>query len=149
MPVTKWQRWTFSAAALDRARAGLGERAARVRWIVADVTAIGDIGRFDLWHDRAVFHFLTDPADRRHYVALLERTVRPRGHAIIATFAPDGPEKCSGLSVQRYDGPLLAKELGPTFLLLKTLPEVHLTPWGKPQSFQYSLFLRSDISAIP
>jgi 2-polyprenyl-3-methyl-5-hydroxy-6-metoxy-1,4-benzoquinol methylase len=132
----------ISEAALARARQQLGSRAMQIQWVAADVTAVSDIGVFDVWHDRAVFHFLTDPADRALYLTLLTQSVPIGGHAIIATFAQDGPEKCSGLDVRRYDGQALAAELGPGFCILKTLPETHLTPWGKPQSFQYSLFRR-------
>jgi SAM-dependent methyltransferase len=139
----------LSPAALASAAARLGDRAARVRWITADVTAapptLGDLGTFDVWHDRAVFHFLTTPAQRTAYVALLSRTVPVGGHAVIATFALDGPEKCSGLPVTRYDGPALAVELGGAFRLFRTVPETHLTPWGKPQSFQYSVFRRVSL----
>jgi hypothetical protein len=110
--------------------------------MVADVTAGPDVGSFDVWHDRAVFHFLTASADRAAYVALLARTVSVGGHAVIATFALDGPEKCSGLEVRRYDGNALAAELGPPFRLVKSVPELHRTPWNAPQSFQYSLFKR-------
>jgi len=94
----------ISQAAIDRARQRLGARAGEVGWVVADVTAAPDLGTFDVWHDRAVFHFLTAPADRAAYAALLARTVPAGGHAVIATFALDGPEKCSGLEVRRYDG---------------------------------------------
>jgi 2-polyprenyl-3-methyl-5-hydroxy-6-metoxy-1,4-benzoquinol methylase len=132
----------ISQAAIDRARERLGMRAGEVRWRVADVTAVADLGSFDVWHDRAVFHFLTAAADRAAYVALLARTVPVGGHAVIATFALDGPEKCSGLEVRRYDGRALAVELGPRFRLLKTVPELHRTPWNAAQSFQYSLFER-------
>ena len=132
----------ISAAALAKARTHLGARADQVRWIVADVTADPELVTFDVWHDRAVFHFLTEPAGRAAYVALLSRTVPVGGHVIIATFAPDGPQQCSGLPVQRYDGQRLAAELGEGFDLLKSAPETHLTPWGKPQSFQYSVFRR-------
>ena len=132
----------LSATALDRARKTLGSRAAEVRWITGDVTALTDVGAFDLWHDRAAFHFLTVPQDRRRYIALLSRSVPIGGHAVMATFALDGPEKCSGLDVVRYDGPSLGRELGPEFRLLKTVPEIHLTPWGQRQSFQYSVFIR-------
>ena len=110
-------------------------------WIVADVTAIESVGQCDVWHDRAVFHFLTSAADRRRYVALLERAIPIGGHAIIATFALDGPERCSGLEVCRYDGKTLARQII-GFELLRTLAETHVTPWGKPQSFQYSIFRR-------
>lgn len=132
----------ISQAAIDRARRRLGTRASQVDWMVADVTAGPDVGSFDVWHDRAVFHFLTASADRAAYVALLARTVSVGGHAVIATFALDGPEKCSGLEVRRYDGNALAAELGPRFRLVKSVPELHRTPWNAPQSFQYSLFKR-------
>jgi ubiquinone/menaquinone biosynthesis C-methylase UbiE len=132
----------ISAAAISRAKARLGTRAGDVQWIVADVTTPVDLGTFDVWHDRAVFHFLTEPGDRAAYVALLSRTVPSGGHAVIATFAPDGPERCSGLPVRRYDAESLAVELGTGFRLSRTVPESHFTPWGKPQSFQYSVFER-------
>jgi SAM-dependent methyltransferase len=132
----------ISTEALEHARKRLGGRAADVTWIVADVTTVGDVGRHDVWHDRAVFHFLTEAADRRRYADLLARSVVPGGHAVIATFAPDGPPKCSGLDVCRYDGDALAREIGPGFERLRTDVVTHLTPWGKPQSFQYSLFRR-------
>lgn len=133
----------ISEAALQRARQQIGPRAEHVRWITADVTKCPNLGRFDVWHDRAVFHFLTDAAGRASYVDLLSRTIPPGGHAVIATFALDGPEKCSGLPVCRYDGRSLAEELGPGFRLLKTVAERHRTPWGAPQSFQYSVFAQS------
>jgi 2-polyprenyl-3-methyl-5-hydroxy-6-metoxy-1,4-benzoquinol methylase len=132
----------ISEAAIDRARQRLGNRATQVHWMVADVTAGPDLGTFDVWHDRAVFHFLTAPEERAAYAALLARTITVGGHAIIATFALDGPERCSGLEVRRYDGLALAAELGPGFHLIKNVPELHRTPWNAPQSFQYSLFER-------
>jgi SAM-dependent methyltransferase len=148
-----------SASALDRSRARLGARAENVRWIVADVTAADadadadadaaapNIGIHDLWHDRAVFHFLTRPSDRAAYAALLKRSVPVGGHVIIATFALDGPEKCSGLPVQRYDGRTLARELGAGLALLQSQPDIHVTPWGKPQSFNYAVFVRVEAAA--
>jgi SAM-dependent methyltransferase len=132
----------ISDAALARAARRLGERASAVRWIAADVTARPELGGFDVWHDRAVFHFLTTPADRAAYVELLVRTLPAGGHAVIATFALDGPATCSGLEVCRYDGASLAAELGPGFRLVRSVPEAHVTPWGKAQSFQYSLLRR-------
>jgi SAM-dependent methyltransferase len=132
----------ISQAAINRARERLGRRASEVRWMAADVTADPELGTFDVWHDRAVFHFLTGSEDRAAYAALLARTVPLGGHAVIATFALDGPEKCSGLEVRRYDGSALAAELGTRFKLLKSVPELHRTPWNAPQSFQYSLFER-------
>jgi SAM-dependent methyltransferase len=132
----------ISEAGLDIAKRRLGDRAAGVRWIVADVTRIEDIGEFDVWHDRAVFHFLNDPDDRRRYVALAERTVRPGGTAVVATFAPDAPPTCSGLDVCRYDAEGLAQECGPGFSLIGTTSHVHTTPRGVRQPFQYSAFRR-------
>jgi hypothetical protein len=113
-----------------------------VQWIVGDVTATTDLGTFDVWHDRAVLHFLTNAVDRAAYVALLNRTVPVGRYAVIATFALDGPEKCSGLDVRRYSGETLGAELGVSFELLKTVPEMHITPNGIAQSFQYSVFRR-------
>ena len=132
----------ISQAAINRTRGRLGTRADHIRWIVADVTAGPELGTFDVWHDRAVFHFLITPADRIAYVALLEKTVRPGGIAIVATFAPDGPERCSGLDVRRYHGHGLAAELGSPFNLVKSVPERHVTPSGQTQSFQYSVLRR-------
>lgn len=132
----------ISQAALDRAQQRMGTRAQEVRWIAADVTAVSDLGTFDLWHDRAIFHFLTDPADRRKYVALAEQSLSVGGHLVIGTFALDGPEKCSGLQVERYDGQKLAIELGLGFIFKKELAETHTTPWGKPQSFNFAVFER-------
>lgn len=130
----------ISEAAIGRARARLGDRKEQVQWMVADVTSNPDIGRFDVWHDRAVFHFLTNPTERSAYVALLRKTVPPGGHAIIATFAPDGPKRCSGLDVCRYDCETLSMELGTGFRLLKGVREAHVTPTGQVQAFQYCVF---------
>lgn len=132
----------ISQTAIDRARKRLGAHAREIHWIIADVTAHRDLGSFDVWHDRAVLHFFIAPADRAAYTALLTQTVFLGGHAVIGTFALDGPEKCSGLEVQRYGGQKLAAELGSQFDLLKSVPEMHVTPRGERQSFQYSLFKR-------
>jgi ubiquinone/menaquinone biosynthesis C-methylase UbiE len=130
-----------SEAALAAARARLGERSRSVRWVVADVTKWRpEAAAFDLWHDRAAFHFLTDAGDRTAYVTRMTRAVKPGGHAIIATFALDGPERCSGLPVQRYDGRSVGEAIGDRFELIRTRLEVHTTPWGAKQSFQFSLF---------
>ena len=133
----------ISEAALQQARKRLGEAANRIEWVQGDVTQTANLGVFDLWHDRALFHFLTDPADRIAYRRLLSRTIRPGGHAIIATFSLEGPEKCSGLAVRRYSGETLVSELGEQWTLLKSVPETHRTPWGQPQAFQYSVFRRN------
>lgn len=130
----------LSQAALDAARARLGPEGHRVTWIAADVTRWTPGRRFGLWHDRAAFHFLVDPADRAAYIARLGRALAPGGHAIIATFAPDGPEKCSGLPVVRYSPETLAQELGEGFAPVTHRLHDHQTPRGARQSFQFSLF---------
>jgi SAM-dependent methyltransferase len=130
----------ISQAAIERARTSLGSRADLVHWIVADVTKDPELGECDVWHDRAVFHFLISTEDRRCYIELLKKTVAPGGYAIFATFALNGPERCSGLEVRRYDSATLAAELGLGFTLWESATETHLTPWGQAQSFQYSVF---------
>ncbi len=132
----------IAPAALDQARARLGHRADGVQWVAADITAWMPPAPFDVWHDRAVFHFLTEAADRAAYRAALEAGVRPGGRAIIGTFAPDGPEKCSGLPVVRYSPEGLAAELGAGFRLIDSLTEAHHTPAGAVQHFQFSVFAR-------
>lgn len=132
----------ISANALDAARQRIGQAAAGVDWIVADVTTWHPARRFEVWHDRAAFHFLTDPRDRAAYVERLRSAVAHGGHVIIATFAPDGPEKCSGLPVQRHDSASLSAEFGPDFELIETRSETHHTPWNSAQAFQFSRFRR-------
>jgi trans-aconitate methyltransferase len=132
----------LSEAALATAKARLGDRANQVEWIVADVTTWEPQQVYDLWHDRAAFHFLTEEHDRRAYVSRLNEAVKPGGHAIIATFAPDGPERCSGLPVMRYNAESLGRALGSVFELVETRRYEHLTPWGSEQRFQFSLFRR-------
>jgi len=130
----------LSAAALASARSRMGDRAGRVTWIAADVTAWEPSRTYDVWHDRAAFHFLTEPNEQMAYVARLRRALRPGGHAIIGTFAPDGPERCSGLVVSRYDADSLATTLGHGFELIDTRRHEHTTPWGATQKFQFSTF---------
>ena len=132
----------LSGTALDAAKARLGDRSARVHWIVADATIWEPVKTYDIWHDRAAFHFLTEESDRSAYVTRLQRGLRIGGHAIIATFAMDGPEKCSGLAVVRYDSASLGRTLGPIFQLVGTLRHQHATPWGSQQVFQFSVFRR-------
>lgn len=134
----------ISAAALNHAKGRLGARADAVDWFAADVTTFVPTRRFGLWHDRAVFHFLTDMADRQKYVETMKRTLTPEGHAVIATFATDGPEKCSGLAVSRYDGPAISAELGAGFQLLEQVNETHVTPWKTEQRFSYFRFARRE-----
>ena len=132
-----------SGAALDRARARLGSDARVATWIEADVTGAWTLKPMDIWHDRAVFHFLTTADDRAQYKRHLLDTLKVGGSVIIATFAPDGPEKCSGLPVQRYSPAQLVAELGTSFDLVEARAHVHATPWGSTQSFQYSRLRRT------
>lgn len=128
----------LSTAALAVAKRRLGKQADAVHWVEGDVTrADFPIHHFDIWHDRAVFHFLTDAADRHAYVERVMRAVRPGGHVIVATFAEDGPEKCSGLPVMRYRQEALHAEFGDAFLLLEYEKEAHPTPFGTVQQFVY------------
>lgn len=128
----------LSGAALGVAKQRLGKLANAVHWVEGDITcAEFPMHRFDIWHDRAVFHFLTDPTDRQAYVERVMRSVRPGGHVIVATFAEDGPEKCSGLPVMRYQPESLHAEFGEAFLLIAHEKEVHHTPFGTDQQFVY------------
>jgi SAM-dependent methyltransferase len=131
-----------SPVALATARDRLGARAEHVHWIAGDITTFEPPTRYALWHDRAVFHFLVSPADRSSYVSALERAVEDGGHAIVGTFALDGPERCSGLDVARYDGPGLAAALGPSFKLVESLRREHITPAGKAQMFTFVRLVR-------
>lgn len=136
----------LSAAALDAARERLeqrlGGKAAGVQWVAADVTAWEPTRTYDLWHDRAAFHFLTDPADRSAYIERLKKAVKRGGYVIIGTFALDGPEKCSGLPIVRYDAASLSAVLGSEFKLIDARRHDHATPWGAVQRFQFSTFRR-------
>ena len=134
----------LSGAALRRAQERSGPAGGRVRWVVGDVCGPSwqASGPFDVWHDRAVFHFLADPEDRRTYALRVRESVRPGGHVVVATFAPDGPERCSGLPVQRYDADALASELAPGLTLVASRREVHTTPWGSQQAFTYAVLRR-------
>ncbi len=132
-----------SGAALRRAQARLGDQASIPTWIAADVTGAWSHDPVDIWHDRAVFHFLTDAGDRARYRNHLKRLLKPGGVAIIATFALDGPEKCSGLPVARYSPETLARALGSGFTLVESAPHRHTTPTGATQAFQYSRFRRN------
>jgi SAM-dependent methyltransferase len=134
----------LSEAALEAAKGRLGGRAAQVHWIVADATVWEPQKAYDIWHDRAAFHFLTEDRDRAAYVARLEGALKVGGYAVIATFALDGPERCSGLPVVRYDPVSLGQTLGRAFQLLDTRRHAHATPWGSNQSFQFSVFRRGS-----
>lgn len=133
----------ISGAALARAQARLGARASEVSWIEADVTRVQlPAQAFDVWHDRAVFHFLTRAEERARYVATAAAALRPGGALLISTFALEGPTRCSGLEVARY-GPLeLAREFGPAFALERSFADVHRTPSGVEQQFTVAVLRR-------
>jgi trans-aconitate methyltransferase len=131
-------------AALEVSRRRLGAAARMVDWQVADITTWRPARRYDLWHDRAVFHFLTAEADRAAYKAALRTGLKAGGWLVMATFAEDGPEKCSGLAVQRYSAESLQAELGSGFELKRHERESHLTPWGSAQMFTWTLFRRTS-----
>jgi SAM-dependent methyltransferase len=128
----------ISAQALERAKLALGSRVAEVSWVEADVRGHDFGRRFDLWHDRAVFHFMVEPTDRDAYLAALEGALAPGGHLVIATFGPEGPTECSGLPVHRYDAEELAKTLGGDYRLVSSTLHDHHTPAGKRQQFLYA-----------
>lgn len=128
----------LSIHALEAARRRLGKDENMVRWIEADITEVDlPTKRYDIWHDRAVFHFLTTPEQREAYVQTVFRSVKPGGHVIVATFAEDGPLECSGLPVMRYRPEELHDQFGEAFTLLKHTKEAHHTPAGKVQQFVY------------
>jgi SAM-dependent methyltransferase len=132
----------ISAAALATSRRRLGIDADRIEWIESDITAFAPGQQFALWHDRAVFHFLTDSDDRKSYVAVLKQALRPGGHLIVASFATGGPEKCSGLPIVQYDSKTLLAELGSDFRLVEERTERHVTPAQSIQEFAYFRLLR-------
>jgi SAM-dependent methyltransferase len=133
----------LSEKALATTRARLGRKAANVRWIVADVTKWEPAETYDVWHDRAAFHFLMEPHDRAAYAERLREAVRLGGHVIIGTFAPDGPERCSGLPVMRHDAVSLGETFGRSFELMESRRHDHQTPLGGIQRFQFSRFRRA------
>lgn len=130
----------LAVPALDAVRARLSPRNQTVTLLHADLAHFTPQRRYGLWHDRAVFHFLTSTQDRRSYLRALVASLRPGGHVVIGTFAPDGPPRCSGLDVVRYEPSALAATLGPRFALVRMERELHVTPTGVVQPFQYSLF---------
>ena len=133
----------LAASALKHAQAQLGDEAARITWLEADIRD-HDFGRlYDLWHDRAVFHFMVDPGDREGYLAVLRRTLRPGGHLLLATFGPEGPTQCSGLPVVRYGSGDLSRALDQGFELLSSSLQEHITPAGNPQQFHYARLIRA------
>ena len=127
----------ISGSSIERAKLQHGEKLKQITWIEADVTKFNFTESFDIWHDRAVFHFLTDANDRRRYVDSLNQALMPGGHLIISTFGLKGPPKCSGLNVVRYRAETLHKEFGDNFVMVETFDEVHDTPSKVQQNFIY------------
>ena len=127
-----------SQTALEVTKKRLGLLAEQVKWIVADITQVElESFAYDVWHDRAVFHFLTSIEQRAAYVRNVAKTVKPGGYVIVSTFGPEGPTKCSGLEVMRYDAESLRDEFGAHFRLVESLKELHRTPFGTTQQFVY------------
>jgi SAM-dependent methyltransferase len=136
----------ISAGALEYAKAARGKDAGRIEWVRADVCR-HDFGRtFELWHDRAVLHFMVDPGDRRRYLATLRRTLAPNGQLVVSTFGPNGPTQCSGLPVRRFDLDKLRETFGPEFAVLSSNLETHTTPSGASQQFLYAHLKRAGAS---
>ncbi len=130
----------LSAHALAIANSRMGNDSGSVEWIVGDVTAWKPASQYDIWHDRAAFHFLNAPKDQAAYANTLHAALKTGGFAIIGTFALDGPEKCSGLPVTRHDAASIARVLGPNFALIDERRYDHVTPGGNVQKFQFSTF---------
>ncbi len=135
----------ISGQSLMIAKARLGDREDDVEWYEADVTEFRSPRQFHLWHDRAVFHFLTDELDRRKYVNVLREALMPEGYLVMATFAIDGPKMCSGLDTVQYDEVSMSLELGDGFTLMEKVDEAHVTPGGKVQKFTYFLYQRRSL----
>lgn len=131
-----------SAAAIENAKGRSGRHADAIEWIEEDITVFVPGRTYGVWHDRAVFHFLTEKEDRRKYRITLDQAVPAGGHVILATFSLDGPQQCSGLPVRRYDAALMSSELGDRFKLVREAHETHVTPWGREQKFNYFHFRR-------
>jgi len=135
----------LSATALDEARQRLGGQGARVHWIVGDATRVElPTAHYALWHDRAVFHFLVEPGEQARYVTTAARALRSGGHLVIGCFAPDGPERCSGLPVARHDADELIKLFATAFDPVTHSRELHRTPAGREQAFTYVVLCRRD-----
>ncbi len=127
----------ISEQALQHTKERLKEKAEQVQWYISDILTFNSPHRFDLWHDRAVFHFLTDADERKQYIKVLKESLNNQGQIIIATFGIDGPEKCSDLPIKQYDTTTIMEELGDEFTLLETFDEYHLTPKDAQQKFSY------------
>lgn len=136
----------LSGRALEHSKSRLGDKAARVKWIEGDITNTElPANYYALWHDRAVFHFLTDERDRRKYIGKLRNSLAESGYLIIGTFSFDAPPKCSGLPVERYDVEKMKSTLGDEFKLLDSMKELHVTPGGVEQMYLYCKFKRDSL----
>jgi ubiquinone/menaquinone biosynthesis C-methylase UbiE len=139
----------ISSKAIQTSRKRMGVDAELVHWLAADITQVElEPSRFDVWHDRAVFHFLTAAADRAAYVRQVTRAMKPGGHVIVGAFGPQGPTRCSGLDVVRYDADALHHEFGRQFRLLESSTQLHRTPFGTEQQFLYC-FCKLEVSSKP
>lgn len=136
----------ISANALADAKKRLGDLSKNIKWIESDITEFCPSHQFSLWHDRAVFHFLTEESDRKKYVNALSQALKEEGHLIIAAFSIGGPDKCSGLEIVQYDSAKLKAELGEYFELLEERNEIHMTPANKEQKFKYFRFVRKVVN---
>ena len=132
----------ISTKALEVAKQRLADRATEIEWHRQDITGFQPAHKYALWHDRAVFHFLIEAADRKKYVEVLKRSLTLQGHLILAAFAIGGPERCSGLDIVQYDSIKISRELGTDFRLVEETTESHVTPAGKEQKFSYFRFVR-------
>jgi SAM-dependent methyltransferase len=130
----------ISRSSIERAKLQFGPKNKHITWIEADVTTFNFTKKFDIWHDRAVFHFLTEPLDRERYVSSVSNALKPGGYLIISSFGLDGPPKCSGIKVVRYSSETLSNEFGDGFELLETMDEIHTTPSQIQQQFIYCRF---------
>ena len=136
----------ISDAAIERAKKRLGDRASMVKWIISDILDFTPLEVYDLWHDRATFHFLTEEKDIQTYTDLLQRAVRPDGFLVIGTFSEDGPEKCSGLEVKQYSEVTMAERLKRFFDKIKCITVDHITPAAKIQHFIFCSFRKYEIA---
>lgn len=134
----------ISGTALNHTKQRLGPAAKQIEWLETDVTSFQASHQYDVWHDRAVFHFLTDAGDRKQYITTLKQTLKPGGNFIIAAFAIGGPTKCSGLDIVQYDARKLIAELGSGFTLVEEDSETHITPTKQEQQFAYFRFIRKS-----
>ncbi|HBC0466395.1 TPA: class I SAM-dependent methyltransferase [Legionella pneumophila] len=132
----------ISGKAIEHVKKRLADEASQVEWYVNDITQFTPSHTYDIWHDRAVFHFLIDEKSRKSYLNVLKNTIKSGGYVIIASFAKEGPQKCSGLDIVQYDTSSIQKEFGDEFILLESHPEIHVTPGGNEQRFIYFIFQR-------